>query len=73
MFDFHHMIYHSTTWVSFFLETLSYLCVIMDALSSWTFHFQVGVICTSEVKIAKNTEWLYFGLARYTFLTNGGF
>ena len=28
----------------------------------------------TEAKIAKKkTEWLYFGLARHTFLTNDGF
>ena len=46
----------------------------MDPLSSWTFHFLAGVICMIEDKtIWKKTKWLYFGLARHTFITNDGY
>ena len=38
---------------SIFFLTLSYLCVIMDSLSSWTFHFLAGVICMIEAKTTK--------------------
>ena len=43
---------------SIFFLTLSYLCVIMDSLSSWTFHFLAGVICMIKAKTTKKAKWL---------------
>ena len=37
----------------FFLQTMSYMCAIIDPLSSWTFHFLAGEICMIEAKKAK--------------------
>ena len=51
-FDLHHKIGHGTNLV-YFLKTITYLCVIIDSLSSWTFHFLAGVICMIEARIAK--------------------
>ena len=70
-FDFHHKIDHSKTKVAFF--KVSYLCVVIDSLSSWTFHFPVGVIWMIEDKTTKKTKWLFFGLARHTFITHDGY
>ena len=47
--------------------------VIIDSLSPWTFHFLAGGICMIEAKDTKKTKWLYFGLARHTFITNDGY
>ena len=44
--------------LSLFFLTLSYLCVIMDSLSSWTFHFLAGVICMIKAKTTKKAKWL---------------
>ena len=52
--------------LSLFFLTLSYLCVIMDSLSSGTFHFLAGVICMIEAKTIKKTKW------RHTFVTSDG-
>ena len=57
----------------FFLQTMSYMCAIIDPLSSWTFHSLAGEICMIEAKKAKKTEWLYFDLARHTYIINDGF
>ena len=56
-----------------FFLTLSCLYVIIESLSLWTFHFLAGVICMIEDKTTKKTKWLYFGLARHTFMTNDGY
>ena len=57
----------------FFFLTWSYPYVIIDSLSLWTFHFLAGMICMIEDKTTKKTKWLYFGLARHTFITNDGY
>ena len=49
---------------SLFLSTVSYLCVIIESLSSWSFNFLAGVIClikdktTNGYKIIKEVRTL---------------
>ena len=47
---------------------VTYMCVIIDSLSSWTFHFSEYDLRDRGQKCLKKTEWLYIGLARHTLL-----
>ena len=44
----------------FFFLTRSYLYVIIDSLSLWTFHFLAGVICMIDDKTTKKNQVTVF-------------